>query len=59
MLGEQPLVLTLEPGMPGSEFVSSVLGVAYLEVGVRVIGPADRRIGQGFVELNWPRGMTR
>ncbi len=59
VLGDEPLVLTLEPGMPASEFVSSLLGVAYLEVGVRVMGPADRQIGQGFVELNWSRVATR
>ncbi|MEE8517860.1 MAG: lipocalin-like domain-containing protein [Dehalococcoidia bacterium] len=50
--------VTLEPMLRESEFVSARLGVAYLETGVRVLGANDAPVGQGFVELNWPRGTT-
>jgi predicted secreted hydrolase len=50
--------VTLEPTVRASEFVSRVLGVTYLETGVRVLASNGAQVGQGFVELNWPRGTT-
>ena len=52
------LELTLEPLVEASEFVSSALGLAYWESGADVRGPDGALIGQGFVELAWPRGIT-
>jgi len=52
------LQLTLEPLIPESEFDSALLGVTYYEAGVRVL-EANEQVGQGFVELNWPRGAER
>jgi predicted secreted hydrolase len=53
------LAFVLEPLVVASEFVSSVLGVAYWETGADVVDADGERIGQGFVELNWPRGSSR
>ncbi len=50
--------LTLEPLVAGSEFVSGALGVVYWEAGVAARASDGRVVGQGFVELNWPRGAT-
>ena len=50
--------LTLEPLVAGSEFVSGALGVVYWEAGVEARAGDGRIVGQGFVELNWPRGAT-
>jgi predicted secreted hydrolase len=52
------LQLTLEPLILASEFESALLGVTYYEAGVRVLD-ADEQVGQGFIELNWPRGTER
>ena len=52
------LNITLEPLVVESEFVSSVLGVAYWESGVDVRGPDGALVGQGFVELTWPLRIT-
>ena len=50
--------LTLEPLVGGNEFVSGALGVVYWEAGVEARASDGRVVGQGFVELNWPRGAT-
>ena len=47
---------TLEPLVEGSEFVSGALGVVYWESGAEALAADGRLVGQGFVELNWPRG---
>ena len=47
---------TLEPLVAGSEFVSGALGVGYWEAGAEARAPDGRVVGQGFIELNWPRG---
>ena len=52
------LDVMLDPLLRDSEFVSSVLGVTYLETGVRVLQASGARVGQGFLELNWPRGTV-
>ena len=52
------LEFTLVPLVEGSEFASQVLGVTYWEAGVDAIAPDGSTIGQGFVELNWPRGAA-
>ena len=49
---------TLEPLVEDNEFVSGALGVVYWEAGAEARAPDGRVIGQGFVELNWPRGAT-
>ena len=49
---------TLEPLVGDNEFVSGVLGVVYWESGAVARAPDGRVVGQGFVELNWPRGTT-
>ena len=49
---------TLEPLVAGNEFVSGALGVVYWEAGAEARAPDGRVVGQGFVELNWPRGAT-
>ena len=49
---------TLEPLVEGSEFVSGALGVVYWESGAEAQAADGRVVGQGFVELNWPRGAT-
>ena len=51
-------VFTLEPLVEDAEFVSAALGVAYWESGAEARAPDGSVIGQGFVELNWPRGAT-
>jgi predicted secreted hydrolase len=52
------LDLTLAPAVVASETASAVLGVAYWEAGVDVRDGQGARVGQGFVELSWPRGTT-
>ena len=49
---------TLEPLVVDNEFVSGALGVVYWEAGAEARAPDGRVVGQGFVELNWPRGAT-
>ena len=49
---------TLEPLVAGSEFVSGALGVLYWEAGAEARASDGRVVGQGFLELNWPRGTT-
>ncbi|MEX2599343.1 MAG: lipocalin family protein, partial [Dehalococcoidia bacterium] len=50
----------LTPLVEGSEFASQVLGVTYWEAGVDVRAvQGGESVGQGFVELNWPRGTAR
>ncbi len=52
------LDVVLSPRITGSETASAVLGVAYWEAGVDVRGADGRVVGQGFIELSWPRGTT-
>jgi predicted secreted hydrolase len=52
------IAFDLEPLIVKSEFVSAVLGVTYWEAGVVAVDRQGQRIGQGFVELNWPRGTA-
>ena len=47
---------TLEPLVAGNEFVSGALGVVYWEAGAEARAADGRVVGQGFIELNWPRG---
>ena len=54
-LPSEDLDFVLEPLVPESELVSSVLGVSYWESGVVARTQRGEEIGQGFVELNWPR----
>lgn len=50
------IAFDLEPLSEESEFVSSVVGVTYWEAGMDAVDAAGARVGQGFVELNWPPG---
>ncbi len=53
------LSLRLRPLAAESEFVGALLPVAYWESGVDALDASGARVGQGFVELNWPRGSDR
>ena len=50
--------VTLQPLLAESEFPSATLGVTYWEAGVDVVDRDGNVVGQGFVELNWPRGSS-
>lgn len=52
------LELFLDPLVVDSETASAVLGVAYWEAGVDVLNARGEKVGQGFVELSWPRGTS-
>ena len=49
--------IELVPLVQASEFRSAVLGVVYWEAGVEALDSADRRVGQGFVELTGRAGL--
>ena len=51
------LAFTLEPLVVESEFASAYLGVVYWEAGVDAVDDSGRRLGQGFIELNWARSF--
>lgn len=54
----QGIDVTLKPLVVQSEFASEVLGVAYWEAGADVFDTSGKRVGQGFVELNWGRTFS-